>query len=1116
MSYSKRALVATASALALFLCSPAFAGGDTCGAAQPLGTAPIGATPFDTTSVSASGFNPGCGGGTNPQDWWYSFVMNGDDEATISTCNSANYDTRLAVLDSCGGSVEGCNDDGGGCSGFSSLLTIGGLTPGAQYFLQVGGYNGASGTGTFTITTAAGPPPGILGPDIAVSGIGDGNYNNYGTSGGVRAYAFATTSCNVGDERVNWFSGIGNDHPVIAQNMFRIDNGRIEQLGYSWLKHGFFALSQPGCTTTPCQGTNGSELGIGCADTYSAGLNDGSDGAGKFSVNATTGTYSGNPLPTTGNSTIRGRLQVLDSELTGTVIAESQYISEHDHGEGNGRNNASYRFLNVAGNGDLSDNGPVHRYEPAIMAWGTQSGATINEVVNSNEGGSGIHGYFFVGFQATNLGGGQWRYEYAVQNLNSDASARQFEVPVPNSTNLTNLFFRDVNKHSGSPYSNTDWTFSHSGNAARWQTETFAQNSDANAIRWGTLYNFGFTANGAPQTVLAELDLFKTGGTLTSSVDGPQGGGIVDCNNNSIDDSIDIAGGTSDDCNNNNTPDECESLADCNSNGTPDECESLADCNSNGTPDVCESLADCNSNGTPDVCESLADCNNNGTPDDCEGLADCNSNGTPDVCESLADCNNNGTPDVCEGLADCDNDGTPDVCETDCNNNGTPDDCESLADCNNNGTPDPCEGGPDCNSNGVPDDCEPDCDLDFIPDGCEVDCNNNGTPDDCESLADCNSNGTPDVCESLADCNSNGTPDVCEGLADCNSNGTPDVCESLADCNSNGTPDVCESLADCNSNGTPDVCESLADCDNDGTPDVCETDCDSDGTPDDCEVDCDNNGVPDDCDFFIDCNFNGVPDDCEADCNSNFTPDACDISVGTSQDCDVNGIPDECDLSGGAPDCNNNGIPDACDVASGGSFDGNSNGVPDECEVDCNSNGVNDTTDITSGTSVDTNSNGIPDECEALQTGYGFCVSGPCANDYPTAGCLTSTGVGASIVATGSSSVASDDMFISMTGLPLNEFGLFFAAPIQGAGFPFGDGIRVAVGSTNRFPIQNSGGAGSIAFGPVVSYANSNFPVSGMITAGSNWNFQGWFRDPMGLCGSSFNLTHGLSVDFTP
>ena len=76
-----------------------------------------------------------------------------------------------------------------------------------------------------------------------------------------------------------------NDHPVIAQNLYRIMDGRIEQIGMSWLKHGFCALQQNACNTCTGNG-NGSALGTGCSDPYGSSLN------GSLAIDPGTGTRS--------------------------------------------------------------------------------------------------------------------------------------------------------------------------------------------------------------------------------------------------------------------------------------------------------------------------------------------------------------------------------------------------------------------------------------------------------------------------------------------------------------------------------------------------------------------------------------------------------------------------------------------------------------------------------------------------------------------------------------------------------------------------------------------------------------------------------------------------------
>ena len=41
------------------------------------------------------------------------------------------------------------------------------------------------------------------------------------------------------------------------------------------------------------------------------------------------------------------------------------------------------------------------------------------------------HGRLKIAVRATHLGGGQWRYEYAVMNFDFDARVKSFSVPLP-------------------------------------------------------------------------------------------------------------------------------------------------------------------------------------------------------------------------------------------------------------------------------------------------------------------------------------------------------------------------------------------------------------------------------------------------------------------------------------------------------------------------------------------------------------------------------------------------------------------------------------------------------------------------------------------------------------
>ncbi len=84
----------------------------------------------------------------------YRWVAPASGTFTLSTCNSASFDTRLAVLTACDVSTTiACNDDVfSTCAGFTSELSFQ-ATVGTTYYFAVGGYSEADvGSGTMSIT----------------------------------------------------------------------------------------------------------------------------------------------------------------------------------------------------------------------------------------------------------------------------------------------------------------------------------------------------------------------------------------------------------------------------------------------------------------------------------------------------------------------------------------------------------------------------------------------------------------------------------------------------------------------------------------------------------------------------------------------------------------------------------------------------------------------------------------------------------------------------------------------------------------------------------------------------------------------------------------------------
>src|SRR5262249_13255128 len=119
-----------------------------------------------------------------------------------------------------------------------------------------------------------------------------------------------------------------------------------------------------------------------------------------------------------------------------------------------------------------------------------------------------------------------------VYNQNLDRSIQSFAVTLGCGLTVSNVGFHAPRNHPGFPndgtlgdagFSNTAWTANQDGKIITWNTETFAQNQNANAIRWGTIYNFRFDSDRSPIDTNAYVEFFKTGTGVSVPVLGPDG-----------------------------------------------------------------------------------------------------------------------------------------------------------------------------------------------------------------------------------------------------------------------------------------------------------------------------------------------------------------------------------------------------------------------------------------------------------------------------------------------------------------------------------------------------------------------------------------------------------------
>jgi hypothetical protein len=376
-----------------------------------------------------------------------------------------------------------------------------------------GSQNGSTNSCCTAACTFSGKVPDVIVGDLP-------NTSNYGSVGGINAYSVGTTSCNLGSCWLNWIANSA-EKPVIGQNMYRLKDGRFEQIGQSWLKHGFTALQGSVCSNQCVSAPNGTHLGVNCSDPYDSSLNGGQSRLGpKADVNPNTGVYlyPDSRISTTGDAIFK-RLQVHITDLTpalnvGAVyFVEGQYVTHDDATAKNNGNNASYRSVTVNATStplpyNLTLTGTTQRQKYAIQAWKATDASVTETLVSASDG------QFIVSSKATSLGGGLYHYEYAVQNLNNHRAAQSFSVAIPSGTVVTNVGFHDVDYHSGEPFALTDWTPTVTSSSVSWSTDSFAVNPNANALRWGTLYNFRFDANVAPGFVLAGIELFKPASAL--------------------------------------------------------------------------------------------------------------------------------------------------------------------------------------------------------------------------------------------------------------------------------------------------------------------------------------------------------------------------------------------------------------------------------------------------------------------------------------------------------------------------------------------------------------------------------------------------------------------------
>lgn len=137
----------------------------------------------------------------------------------------------------------------------------------------------------------------------------------------------------------------------------------------------------------------------------------------------------------------------------------------------------------------------------------------------------------------------------------------------------------------------------------------------------------------------------------------------------------------------------------------------------------------------------------------------------------------------------------------------------------------------------------------------------------------------------------------------------------------------------------------------------------------------------------------------------------------------------------------------------------------------------------------------------------------PCFNESTLGageGCKNSQNVGAILTASGTNSVAADDIAFTVEQARPSQTTIL----LQGSSLialPFKDGLLCLGNPTERVETMFLDGSGSAT-------TSGSIVTNGEVVVGHTRWYQMWFRDPgsIGACGSGSNLSQGLMVTYTP
>jgi len=335
----------------------------------------------------------------------------------------------------------------------------------------------------------------------------------------------------------------GNDqHPYLIWNLYRLNaDGSIEQIGRSGVKHAWLT------TNGNCADSSDHDshlLGRSCTDTYGTGNNDTSSDLGPRSeIVPATGIWGRcgsiydpgcvGSMTASPNGSYDQRLIVRESQISSTknpgatYLFESWYIARDDINPYNSMATVT-GAPNWNGGTWAPGGGSNYKLGPAIDRWVDPANPGTNA---KNAELATPEGHAKVAVKVTNLGDGQYRYDYAVMNVDfaravtsgtapnvrvtSNKGFDRFSVPAPAGAQISALPGK-----VGEIDPSKNWRVQITGGRVDWSTDTtipsfsslsFSTSAVPKSLDWGVMYAFTLTSNRPPVAGNATLHVAQSG-----------------------------------------------------------------------------------------------------------------------------------------------------------------------------------------------------------------------------------------------------------------------------------------------------------------------------------------------------------------------------------------------------------------------------------------------------------------------------------------------------------------------------------------------------------------------------------------------------------------------------